>query len=79
MSKIDSLSIGAISSAEKRAGVSITSLDDPSQPKAGLLAALAYEVARKDDSKLQYKDFSDKTLAEITEILGLGDDENPTP
>jgi len=77
MSKIEDLSIGAISRAESRAKLSITTLDDNKAPKAGLLSALAFEIARRDDPKLVYKDFEEKSLTEITDILGLGDDEDP--
>ena len=79
MSKIDSLTAGQLARAEKKAGVAITSLEDPKTPKLGLLTALAFEVKKSEDPKTQYKDVEDLTLSEVTALLGLDEDGEEDP
>lgn len=73
---IQSLTAGEMARAEKEAGLSIATLEDANFPKVNLLAALAWVYTRRDDNKVTFDAFKDtKTLEEITEILGLADDD----
>ena len=79
MSKIDTLTAGQLARAESKAGIAITSLDDPKTPKLGLLTALAYEVKKSEDPKTSYKSVEDLTLSEVTSLLGLDEDGEEDP
>lgn len=76
MNVIQTLTAGEMALAEKTAGLSIATLEDPNFPKVDILAALAWVYSRREDNKVTFDDFKDsKTLTEITEILGLDEDE----
>ena len=76
MNVIQTLTAGEMAKAEKTAGLSIATLEDPNFPKVDLLAALAWVYARREDPKVSFEDFKDsKTLSEITDLLGLSDEE----
>lgn len=77
MSVIQQLTAGEMALAEKTAGLSIATLEDPNFPKVDILAALAWVYARREEPKVTFNEFKDsKTLEQITDILGLGDDED---
>lgn len=77
MNVLTTLTAGEMALAEKTAGLSIATLEDANFPKVDLLAALAWVYARREDPKVKFEEFKDKhTLTEITEMLGLGDDED---
>lgn len=77
MNVIQSLTAGEMALAEKTAGLSVATLEDPNFPKVDLLAAMAWVYTRREDNKVTFSDFKDsKTLNEITEILGLADEED---
>jgi len=78
MSLMDELTAGELATAENRAGVSITSLEDPNAPKLGLLTALAWVALKRENPQAKYKDAEDMKLPEITALLGLdGEEEDP--
>jgi len=79
MSKIDELTAGELATAESKAGLAITSLEDPNLPKLNLLVALAWQVLKREDPKAQYKQAQDMTLPEITALLGLDEDDSDDP
>lgn len=77
MNVIQSLTAGEMATAERVAGLSIATLEDPNFPKVDLLAALAWVYSKREEPKVSFDDFKDaKTLEQITEILGLSDDED---
>lgn len=77
MNIIQTLTAGEMALAEKTAGLSIATLEDPNFPKVDILAALAWVYSRREDNKVTFNDFKDtKTLNDITEMLGLSDDED---
>lgn len=72
-SVIESLTAAEMSIAERAAGLSITTLEDPDYPKVDLLAALGWVHAKRSDSALSFRDYKEsRTLTQITEELGLG-------
>jgi len=76
MATLNDLTAGEMAMAERTAGMSIATLEDPNYPKVGLLGAMAWVLAKRDDVKLKYDDFmNSNTLEQITESLGLNDDE----
>ena len=81
MSKIDTLTAGEMAIAEQKSGMAITALEDPNAPKIALLTALAWVVMKRDNPKTKYEDAQNKTLSDLMDVLGLGEDdedENPT-
>jgi hypothetical protein len=78
-SVISSLTAAEMSIAERAAGLSITTLEDPDYPKVDLLAALGWVHAKRSDTALSFKAYKEsRTLTEITEQLGMGgDDDEP--
>lgn len=74
--RIETLSAKAMSQAERAAGVSITSLEDPNAlGKADILAALGWVIATRDEGYTgTYDEYADShTLTEITTALGISD------
>ena len=60
--------------AEKTAGLSIATLEDPNFPKVGLIGAMAWVVAKREQADLKFEDFmNEHTLEECLEIAGLAD------
>ena len=71
---ISQLKAAEMSLAERKAGLSIATLEDPNFPKVDLLGALAWVYTKREDQNLKFEDFmADKTLEDLTEILGLVD------
>ncbi|SRR5690625_1507399 len=76
---LDKLTGKEMEIAERKAGVAITSLQDPYVPKSGLFGAMAWVLKKRDEPTLKYDDFMETTGFPVwEEILGLDDDENPT-
>ena len=71
VNKINTMSAKEMGLAERTAGLSLSTLEDPNYPKAELLAALGWVIAKRTDKELKYEDYADKTLEEITKDLGL--------
>ena len=76
MSKIEELTAKELMDAERKAGQSITSLDDPNAPKIGLMTALVWVIKRKDDKSFKYEDALDMPFTSLMETLGLEDDDS---
>ena len=69
---INTLKAAELAIAERTAGISIATLDDPNYPKTDLLIALAWVLYKRDNPTVTFKDFGMKfTLSEITEQLGF--------
>ena len=76
MNVIQTLTAGEMAYAEKSAGLSIATLEDANFPKVDLLAALAWVYTRREEPKVTFEDFKNsKTLEQITDILGLSEDD----
>lgn len=71
VNKINTLSAKEMGLAERTAGLAISTLEDPNYPKADLLAALGWVIAKRENASLKYEDYADRTLDEITKDLGL--------
>lgn len=70
--KIQTMKAAQLSLAEKTAGLSLATLEDPNFPKADLLIALGWVLAREEEKGLTFADYGNRyTLNEITEQLGL--------
>jgi hypothetical protein len=68
MNVLSTLTAGEMAMAEKTAGLSIATLEDPNFPKVDLLAALAWVYDRRENPKTTFNDFKDsKTLEQIAE------------
>lgn len=73
---LDSMTAAETAMAERKAGQSITTLANENAPKAGLLGALGWVLARRTDQKVTYEQYmSSHTLAEIGTLLGLDDED----
>lgn len=71
-SVIETMKAAELSLAERTAGISISTLEDPNFPKTDLLIALGWVVAKREDPKLTFKAYGEsKTLSEVMEDLGL--------
>jgi hypothetical protein len=76
MNVLETLTAFEMMEVEKAAGVSIATLEDPNYPKAGILTALGWVVAKRENKSLLFTDFAaTTTLKEINESLGLDDEE----
>lgn len=66
-----------MSLAERKSGLSIATLEDPEYPKVELLGAIGWVYAKRSEPTLSFEDFmNSRTLEQITEELGLADDED---
>jgi len=73
---IQSLTGAELSMAERKAGLSIATLEDPNFPKIDLLGALAWVHAKREDANLKFEFFmSTHTLEQITGLLGLNEED----
>lgn len=71
---IQTMKAAELSMAERTAGLSLATLEDPNFPKADLLIALGWVIAKRDNPKLTFKDYGETyTLEEITEQLGINE------
>lgn len=74
---IKDLTAREMSIAERKAGLSLATLEDPSFPKADLLIALGWVLAKRDNPTLTFEEYGDThTLEEVVESLGI-EDEDP--
>lgn len=73
----DTLKAAELSLAERTAGVSVGSLEDPNLPKVDLYIALAWVVYKRSNPTVTFKDFGNQyTLTEVMEVLGLESDDD---
>lgn len=71
---IQTMKAAELSMAERKAGLSLATLEDPNYPKADLLIALGWVIAKRENPALTFEDYGNsRTLEEITEELGLGE------
>lgn len=71
---IQTMKAAELSMAERKAGLSLATLEDPNYPKADLLIALGWVIAKRENPTLTFEDYGySKTLEEITSDLGLGE------
>ena len=63
-----------LSVAERKAGLSLATLEDPNYPKADLLIALGWVVAKREKPDLSFEEYGNSvTLEEVTESLGINE------
>ena len=77
MDIINRLTVGDIAAVEDLAGAGISVLGDENAPKGKLMAALCFVVKRKQDKDFTFAKAMDLTMAEVQEILGMDDAEDP--
>ena len=77
MEAINRLTLGDVAMVEELSGMSIASMGDEDAPKGKLLAALAYVTKRKSEKDFTFQDALNLTMDEVTEIIGLDDEEDP--
>lgn len=76
MNKIQEMKAGELAIAERAAGLSISTLEDPNYPKTPLLIALGWVLEKRANPTLTMDDYGMKySLTEIVEQLGLNEDE----
>lgn len=74
---IDQLMASELSIAERAAGLSMATLEDPNFPKVDLLGALAWVYEKRQDHSLTYKAYMEShTLQEIGRVLGMDVDDD---
>lgn len=74
--RFEDLTSREVGIAEKKAGISIASLEDPNFPKVDLLIALGWVGAKRSNPTLTFEAYGDsKTLNEVMDDLGFNDDE----
>lgn len=74
---IESLTAFEMSMAEKKAGLSIATLEDPNYPKVDLLGALGWVHAKREEPTLKFEDYmKTRTLEQITDELGITDEDD---
>ena len=72
MKFLDDLKANEVAIAERKAGLSVTTLEDPNYPVAPLLIALGWVIAKRSDPTLTYEAYGDsKTFTEVLKDLGL--------
>lgn len=77
---ISQLTAFEMSMAERAAGVSITTLEDDNAPKIDLLGALAWVYVKRNEPSLPFVKFmQDHTLEQITDVLGMDDEDEAAP
>lgn len=73
--KIETMKAAELSIAERKAGLSLATLEDPNYPKADLLIALGWVIAKREEPTLSFEKYGETyTMDEITEQLGLNDE-----
>lgn len=73
---IETLTMAEINQAETIAGKSIQQLSDTKAPNARLMTAVAFVIAKRADSTLNFERFeSEATLETVMKIIGEGDEE----
>lgn len=74
---IESLTAAEMSIAERTAGLSVATLEDPNFPKIDILGALAWVHEKRSQPTLTFKAFMEShTLGQISDLLGLEDDDD---
>lgn len=78
MFDINKLTLGEIAKFESLSNISIDQFDLDETPKGRAMAALAFIIKRRTgDPKFTWEQALDLTMAEVQEILGMGEDEDP--
>lgn len=76
MSRINELKAAEYAIAERTAGLSIATLEDANFPKVGLLGAIGWVLAKRENATLSYNEYMEtRTLEEIMDELGLSDED----
>jgi len=80
MNKIQEMKAAELAIAERKAGLSIATLEDPNYPKTDLLIALGWVFAKRENPTVTFEDYGMQfTLDEIVGQLGLSEEEEPKP
>lgn len=73
--KIETMKAAELSIAERKAGLSLATLEDPNYPKADLLIALGWVIAKREDPSLTFEKYGEQyTMDDITKQLGIDKD-----
>ena len=77
---LQSLTVKETAAAERRAKTSISALGNENKPQLPLMIALGFELMKRENPDAKIDDVEALTLPELTDLLGLDDDddENPT-
>jgi hypothetical protein len=73
---INQLTIGEIQTAERLGQSSVSVLNDPEQPKAGMLMGLAYVITKRTDPTFTIAQASALTLSECSSLISADDDDD---
>ena len=73
---IQKLTLGEIAKVEELSGLSINEIGSQKAPQGKALAALVFVMKRRDDNKFTFADAMDLSMDEVTEILGLNDEDD---
>lgn len=74
---VERLTMGEIATVEKLSGLPIDALGDEDAPKGNLLAALAMIAKRRNgDPGFKWGDALGLTMPQVSEILGIEDDDD---
>lgn len=79
MNIMNKLTVGDVAIVEEMSGISISAMGDEDKPKGKMLAAMVYAVKRKQDKDFSYQNALDMTFDEVTEFLGLNEDDEDDP
>lgn len=75
---VDKLTMGEIATVEDLSGLGIGALGDENAPKAKLIAALAFVIKKREDSKFTFAKALALSLDECTALIGMtNEDEDP--
>lgn len=73
---ISNMTAAELAIAERAAGMSIATFDDPNMPIVPLMGALAWVVKKRETPTLSYQAFMEaSTIDEIQNVLGFDEDD----
>ncbi len=73
---VSQMTAAELAIAERAAGMSIASFDDPNMPTVPLMGALAWVVKKRTEPTLAYQAFMENSsLDDIQTVLGFGGDD----
>ena len=75
---IQSWSMREVAELESLSGQSVQTIGDTDTPKARVLTAMAFIHLRRSDPKFKYGQAEAMTLEEISDVLGMGTDDEDT-
>lgn len=76
---VTKLTLGEIAKVEELSGMSINAIGNETSPQGKTLAALVFVFKRREDTKFTFNDAMNLGMDEVSEILGLNEDEVEAP